>query len=420
MVWAKLSAAPVFRTDGSVQMFFAQLIDITERKEHEARFEHDVNDAVWLGRIREAIDADRLVLYTQPIVDLRTGETVQQELLLRLCAEDGSIVGPSDFLPVAERYGLISELDRWVIRQAVALAARGQAVEFNLSAMSVGDPAVLHELASALIRTGADPALVVVEVTETAMMDQVDAGRRFAEQIAALGCRLALDDFGTGYASLSYLKQIPAQHLKIDIEFVRDLTRSDTDERLVRGIIGIAREFDQITIAEGIADQATLVRLRELGADFGQGYFLGRPEPLADATPKAATEPRSDPPVSDRSEWSGPHSPPSAPATSTSRRCCRCSSRRRAAPARNLRARPAPGALSRARRSPRLRQGRRHRVGEPEAHPHRLPPLAPRGDRLRSRRRGLRNRQAAHRRPLGLGPARRADLVRRGLPDPAR
>ena len=140
---------------------------------------------------------------------------------------------------------------------------------------------------------------MVVEVTETAMMNQVDAGRLFAEQIAALGCRLALDDFGTGYASLSYLKQIPAQHLKIDIEFVRDLTRSDTDERLVRGIIGIAREFDQTTIAEGIEDQATLVRLRELGADFGQGYFLGRPEPLADAAPTVATEPRSDTPVSD-------------------------------------------------------------------------------------------------------------------------
>ena len=89
VVWAKLSAAPVYRADGSVQMFFAQLIDITERKEHEARFEHDVNDAVWLGRIREAIDDDRLVLYSQPIVDLRTGETVQQELLLRMCAEEG-------------------------------------------------------------------------------------------------------------------------------------------------------------------------------------------------------------------------------------------------------------------------------------------------------------------------------------------
>jgi EAL domain-containing protein (putative c-di-GMP-specific phosphodiesterase class I) len=97
--------------------------------------------------------------------------------------------------------------------------------------------------------------LLVVEVTETAMMNQLDVGRCFAERVAALGCHLALDDFGTGFASLSYLKQIPADHLKIDIEFVRDLIRSKTDERLVRGIIGMAREFDQTTIAEGIEDE---------------------------------------------------------------------------------------------------------------------------------------------------------------------
>jgi EAL domain-containing protein (putative c-di-GMP-specific phosphodiesterase class I)/ketosteroid isomerase-like protein len=200
-------------------------------------------------------------------------------------AEDGSIIAPNEFLPVAERYGLISEIDRWVIRQAVKRAAAGEATEFNLSAASIGDLAVLRELSSAIEATGADPSLLVVEVTETAMMNQLDAGRRFAEQVTALGCRLALDDFGTGFASLSYLKQIPAQLLKIDIEFVRDLTQSETDERLVRGIIGIAREFDQTTIAEGIEDHATLARLRELGVHLGQGYLFGRPEPEADATP---------------------------------------------------------------------------------------------------------------------------------------
>jgi PAS domain S-box-containing protein len=278
--WAALNAAPVFSAAGKLQAVFSQVTDITQRREHEARFEEDVNDALWLGRIRDAIDDDRLVLYTQPIVDLLTGHTVQQELLLRMRAEDGSIIAPGEFLPIAERYGLISEIDRWVIRQAVALAARGEATEFNLSGASIGDPTVVHELASAIAQAAADPSLLVVEVTETAMMKQVDAGRRFAEQVTALGCRLALDDFGTGFASLSYLKQIPAQLLKIDIEFVRDLTHSDTDARLVRGIIGIAREFDQTTIAEGIEDEATLVLLRELGVHLGQGYLFGRPRSL--------------------------------------------------------------------------------------------------------------------------------------------
>jgi hypothetical protein len=205
--WAALNAAPVFSTAGTFQAVFSQVIDITARKEHEAEFEKDVNDALWLGRIRDALDDDRLVLYGQPIVDLLTGETVQQELLLRMRGEDGSIIGPGEFLPIAERYGLMSEIDRWVIRQAVDRAAQGEATEFNLSGASIGDPTVLRELAVALKDTGADPSLLVVEVTETAMMNQLDAGRQFAEQVTALGCRLALDDFGTGFASLSYLKQ---------------------------------------------------------------------------------------------------------------------------------------------------------------------------------------------------------------------
>jgi PAS domain S-box-containing protein len=293
-VWTTLHVAPVRNTDGSVQAFFSQIIDITERKDREARFESNVNDAVWLGRIRDAIDDDRLVLYGQPIVDLRTGETVQRELLLRMRDEDGSIIAPGEFLPIAERYGLISEIDRWVLRQAVELAAHGEPTEFNLSAASIDDPAILRELASAIEETAADPALLVLEVTETAMMNQLDAGRKFAEQVAALGCRLALDDFGTGFASLSYLKRIPARLLKIDIEFVRDLTRSETDERLVRGIIGIAREFDQTTIAEGIEDEATLVRLRELGVHLGQGYLFGRPQPISRDRCTSASAPRPD------------------------------------------------------------------------------------------------------------------------------
>ncbi len=289
IIWATFHMAPVLNADGSIQGFLTQLVDITERKEREVQLEQEVSDAGWLARIRDAIDDDRLVLYSQPIVDLQTGQTVQQELLLRMVAEDGSIIAPGEFLPIAERYGLISEIDRWVVRQAVALAAEGEPTEFNLSAASIGDPFILGELASAIEETGADPGLLVVEVTETAMMNQLDAGRRFAEQAAAIGCQLALDDFGTGFASLSYLKEIPAQHLKIDIEFVRDLTRSETDERLVRGIIGMAREFDQTTIAEGIEDEATLVRLRELGVHLGQGYLFGRPGPLAQASPTRAS-----------------------------------------------------------------------------------------------------------------------------------
>jgi PAS domain S-box-containing protein len=293
--WISRSLSALRDPDGTVSSVFCQVIDITEQKQREEELKAQVSDVAWIARIRDALDHDHFVLYSQPIVDLRTGDTVQQELLLRMRNSDGSIIAPGDFLPVAERYGLISEIDRWVIVEAVGLAARGQPTQFNLSAASIGDPEVLHELACAIERTEADPSLLVVEVTETAIITQLETGRRFAQQVTALGCRLALDDFGTGYSSLTHLKQIPAHHLKIDIEFVRDLTRSETDERLVRGIIGLAREFDQTTIAEGIEDRATLVRLRELGVDFGQGYLLGHPQPLATAAATTAVEPRSDP-----------------------------------------------------------------------------------------------------------------------------
>jgi PAS domain S-box-containing protein len=279
-LWGLLHWAPVRREDGSVEAFHSQLVDITDRKERESRLEHDVEEALWLGRIRDALDEDRFVLYAQPIVDLMTGQTVQHELLLRMRDQDGQIIPPGAFLPAAERFGLISEIDRWVIRQAVQIASEGVPTEFNLSGRSIGDPDVLRELATAVKESGVDPSLLVVEVTETAFVGHTETGRAFAEQVRALGCRLALDDFGTGFSSLSYLKHLPADHLKIDIDFVRELTASETDARVVRGIVALAREFNQTTIAEGVEDEATLLMLREMGVDLAQGYLFGRPAPM--------------------------------------------------------------------------------------------------------------------------------------------
>jgi PAS domain S-box-containing protein len=287
VAWGMLHLSAVRTADGSVEAFYTQLVDISERKDREARLEDDLSDAIWLGRIRDALDEQRLMLYAQPIVDLTTGETVQHELLLRMRGEDGSVILPGEFLPAAERYGLVSEIDRWVIRQAAQIAAGGTATEFNLSGRSIGDATVLRELASAIEETGVDPSLLAVEVTETAFAGQTKAGRAFAERVRELGCRLALDDFGTGFSSLSYLKHLPADHLKIDIEFVRELTSSETDARVVRGIVGLAREFRQTTIAEGVEDEATLLLLRELGVDMAQGYLFGAPAPRPD-TPTVA------------------------------------------------------------------------------------------------------------------------------------
>ena len=280
IVWAAVHMAAVKDAEGRIEALYAQKIDITERKEREMAQAPLVRDAEWLSRIRDALDEGRMTLYWQPIVDLRSGDIVQRELLLRMMGEAGEIITPNEFLPIAERYGLMPEIDRWVIRQATRHAAQSGPTEFNLSAASIGDPTVLAELASAIETTGVNPADLVIEVTETAMIDRPEAGHLFAESIRALGCGLALDDFGTGFSGLKYLKDLTADHLKIDIEFVRDLVDNETDQRLVRGIVGLAAEFQQTTTAEGIEDERTLSKLLELGVTRGQGFLFARPRPI--------------------------------------------------------------------------------------------------------------------------------------------
>lgn len=280
LVWVSLHATPVTRADGSPRAIFAQAFDITERKDREARHALQVTDMQWLERIRSAIQSERLVLYAQPIIDLASGEQIQQELLLRMIQEDGSVVPPCEFLPIAERWGLMTEIDCWVIRQATAVAARGVRAQFNLSGQSIGDPAVLAQLEESVGRSGVEAALLVVEVTETAIMDRPDSSRAFMERVTALGCGVALDDFGTGFSGLGYLKHLSAQQLKIDIEYVHDASRGEDGEPMIRGIVGLAREFGLITTAEGVEDEVTRVLMRDLGVDRAQGYLFGHPQPL--------------------------------------------------------------------------------------------------------------------------------------------
>jgi diguanylate cyclase (GGDEF)-like protein/PAS domain S-box-containing protein len=235
----------------------------------------------WVERIRAALREDRLTLYAQPIVDLATGKAVHEELLVRMLDEDGAVVPPGSFLPTAESFGLIGDIDRWVLRRGVEVAATGRHVHVNLSGHSVGRTEVLDELAESLAVTGADPAHLVIELTETMAVANLAGARAFARRLREIGCGLALDDFGTGFGSFTYLKHLPADFLKLDQEFIRDLTRSDADRRVVDAIVGIAARFGMQTIAEGVEDEATLAVLRDAGVDFVQGYHLGRPAPIA-------------------------------------------------------------------------------------------------------------------------------------------
>ncbi len=239
----------------------------------------------WVERIREALAQDLFVLHAQPILDLRTGTTNRYELLLRMRAPDGTLVLPGEFLPAAERSGLITQIDRWVITEAFGLLETSQRgsrtlqFEVNLSGPSIGDPMLLALIETHLARLR-QPGGLVIEVTETAAIVDVPRARAFAEHLEKLGCAFALDDFGAGYGSFYYLKHLPFDYLKIDGEFIRGLVTSRPDQVIVASLVQIAHQLGKQTIAEFVEDQATLELLRTLGVDFAQGYHVGRPVPV--------------------------------------------------------------------------------------------------------------------------------------------
>ncbi len=275
------TAAP-FRTDGGPQGCVIIFQDISERKRKAERLSRDVATLACIDRVERALLEDRFVLHAQPIIDLRRGETVQHELLLRMREPDGRLVAPGDFLPVAERYALIGEIDWWVIKQAAQIAGAGCPVQLNISARSVGDPDVLEHIERCIEQHAVAPGTLVFEVTETAIIEDEHAAARFAERLHVLGCKIALDDFGTGYGSLTYLKQIPVDYLKLDIEFIRDLATSSASRHVVRAVIALAQNFGLQTVAEGVEEPAVLDLLSGLGVDFAQGFHIGRPEPFSD------------------------------------------------------------------------------------------------------------------------------------------
>lgn len=236
---------------------------------------------VWVERVRAALNERRLELSAQPIRHTRTGVVSHYELLLRLVEPDGTTILPGQFLPIAEQFGLIEEIDLYVARAAIELLREHDqphvAFHANLSGRSMGSPELLTLIGAELERTGVDPRRLIFEITETAAVTNLEEARRFAEQLAALGCRLALDDFGAGFGSFVYLKQLPFDVIKIDGEFVRHCAGSATDRVILESLLHAARGLDKITVAEFVEDAETETLLRELGVDYVQGYFVGRP-----------------------------------------------------------------------------------------------------------------------------------------------
>ena len=271
---------PLLDDSGEIHAVCVASTDVTDRRQEE-RLKHDRLQCA--GLIYSALAQNRFVLHGQPIVNLSAMQPTRVELLIRMRkVRDGEeLVAPAAFLPAAERFGLIHVIDEWVVDQAIELAAVGHRVAVNVSAKTVSDPRQIDRIEQAIVAAGAPPQNLVFEITETAVADNLDAARTFAKRLRELGCQFALDDFGVGHGSFTYLRQLHVDYLKIDIQFVRNLLRNEEDRQVVQAIIGVARQFRIETIAEGVEDQATMDELRRMGVDYAQGFWIGRPLPLA-------------------------------------------------------------------------------------------------------------------------------------------
>ena len=239
----------------------------------------------WKARIEAALENDQFELYLQPLLHLDTGRVTSAEALIRLVDRDVP-VSPGAFIGVAERAGLAPAVDDWVVRHGIELLGRLVEVDpamrlaVNLSAHSIGDPAIALTLERSLREHGVDPSRLTVEVTETAAVADVEAARSFAEPLRALGVEFSLDDFGAGYGSFYYLKHLSFDTIKIDGEFVKGAHESAVDRAILRSVIGIARALGKKTVAEFVTDEGALSVVRELGVDYAQGYLIGQPVPF--------------------------------------------------------------------------------------------------------------------------------------------
>jgi EAL domain-containing protein (putative c-di-GMP-specific phosphodiesterase class I) len=230
--------------------------------------------------VRSAVDADEMRVFFQPVVDLETLSVEGHEALVRWDHPQRGMLAPESFISLAEETGAIIPMGWWVLEQACATAhswPTGQ-VGVNLSARQLLDPSAVTTVAAILARTGIDPRRVVLEITESVLLD-ADAISHRLHQLRSLGVLLAIDDFGTGYSSLSYLTRLPVDIVKIDRSFVERLGGPAGDEVLVRTVVQLARSLGLRSVGEGVETAAQLERLQSYGCDAAQGFLFGHPAP---------------------------------------------------------------------------------------------------------------------------------------------
>jgi EAL domain-containing protein (putative c-di-GMP-specific phosphodiesterase class I) len=238
--------------------------------------------------LRRGLEQGEFRVHYQPIISLASGEIVEAEALLRWEHPRRGLVSPDAFIPIAEETGLIVPLGQWVLEQACLQARQWQALypnqaplvmSVNLSARQFQHPGLVADIQRAVRDSRLDPALLKLEITESVLMQDVDATVATLHALKALGIQLAIDDFGTGYSSLSYLKRFPIDTLKIDRSFVSGLGQDAQDTAIVRSVVNLAKTLNLSVTGEGIETAAQHAQLIQLGCDLGQGYLFARPVP---------------------------------------------------------------------------------------------------------------------------------------------
>jgi diguanylate cyclase (GGDEF)-like protein/PAS domain S-box-containing protein len=258
------------------------------REEAKARHSGEIH---WLQKLQNALRDNKFELYYQPIVHAQTAGVrgPALEVFVRLEAENGQPAAPpADFIRAAERYRLMPHVDRWVVQAVLSALGRGgmrlppgRSVAINISGQTLGDAEFLEFVVDCFDHTGANPGDICFEVTESAVVANLDHARRFIAVLHGMGCEFALDDFGSGLSSLSTLKTLPMDYLKIDGSFIANLAVDTVNQAMVGAMIELSRSLHFRIVAEQVEDQSSLDTVKEMGIDFAQGFFIGRPQRLS-------------------------------------------------------------------------------------------------------------------------------------------
>ncbi len=239
----------------------------------------------WIHQLQQAIAKDNIILHFQPVIEIKTGKVAYFEALVRLII-DGKIIFPGHFIPSLERAEDIKLLDHQVIAKSIKMLADHPELKrlaVNLSAHAFSDDKLTPLIEQKLEQYQVDPKRLIFELTESASLTNLSATQRMINRLTQLGCDFSIDDFGTGFSTFSYLKDLPAQSVKIDGSFVKDMKSDPIDKALVKAIYDIAKSLDKKSVAEFVEDKETLQLLSELGVDYAQGYFIARPAPIEQA-----------------------------------------------------------------------------------------------------------------------------------------